>query len=207
MIAVNFIPSHRLQAKRRRVCLRRWTVFCIAHALHLIIVVLCARFIMMGGSNTVQAALSQITQEIAESQNAVTATNLKLAEARQTLAANRAVAQHPDWSLLLVLLADTLGDQVVLRNCQIDPKAPKQSAAGEQQTATAPAKPTNEYVLQLSGLGRSQEVVSQFVLRLEQTGLFDRVALVNTVREPFLNGQAFGFSVECKLSRSGGSAP
>jgi hypothetical protein len=46
-------------------------------------------------------------------------------------------------------------------------------------------------------VGRSQAAVSQFVLRLEQLGLFDRVTLLDTRREPFGADSAVGFRAVC----------
>ena len=52
-------------------------------------------------------------------------------------------------------------------------------------------------MLRLAGVGRSQAAVSQFVLRLEQLGLFDRVTLLDTRREPFGADSAVGFRAVC----------
>ena len=46
-------------------------------------------------------------------------------------------------------------------------------------------------------MGRSQSAVAQYVLRLETMGLFAKVNLVETRREPFLDGQAIAFRVAC----------
>ncbi len=54
-------------------------------------------------------------------------------------------------------------------------------------------------VLSISGLGRSQPAVSQFVLRLEAMHLFARVTLLDTNRETFLGGEALGFRIDCSL--------
>src|SRR5260370_38207947 len=66
-------------------------------------------------------------------------------------------------------------------------------------------------IVRIQGYGRSQAVVAQFILRLEQTGLFDDVVLVKTNREPFLDDHAMSFQVECQLRATpldaGGDAP
>jgi hypothetical protein len=63
------------------------------------------------------------------------------------------------------------------------------------------------FVLNIAGLARSQLAVSQFILRLEQTGLFDRVSLIDTARETFLGGPATGFKLECSLTGTAAGAP
>jgi hypothetical protein len=49
--------------------------------------------------------------------------------------------------------------------------------------------------------------VSQFVLRLEQTGLFESVELVKTNREPFLATDAVAFKLDCQLKGARLDAP
>jgi hypothetical protein len=41
--------------------------------------------------------------------------------------------------------------------------------------------------------------VQRHVLRVEETGLFSRVALVDTGRETFLDGDAIGFKLQCNF--------
>jgi hypothetical protein len=55
------------------------------------------------------------------------------------------------------------------------------------------------YGLKLSGFGRTQTSVSQFVLRLERIGIFESVRLLNSYRQAFLNDQAIAFSLECRI--------
>ena len=55
------------------------------------------------------------------------------------------------------------------------------------------------FLIRLVGYARSQAAVSQFVLRLEAAGLFDRVTVMRTAREPFLDDQAIAFHLQCLL--------
>jgi hypothetical protein len=54
-----------------------------------------------------------------------------------------------------------------------------------------------DVALEILGVGRTPVAVSQHVLRLEQTGLFSKVALVDTGREAYLNGNAIAFRLQC----------
>ena len=107
------------------------------------------------------------------------------------------MGEQPDWSLLLALLSRTLGDQAVLRSVGLE-YAPE---AFEETAPSAPEAPNEPppVTLELSGLGQTQYVVSRFVLRLEQTPLFESVRLIDTRREPFLAGHAVAFRIECVL--------
>ena len=62
-------------------------------------------------------------------------------------------------------------------------------------------------VLGLSGLGLSQAAVSQFVLKLERTGLFARVALIDTSRAALDRTDAIAFRIECSLDEPAGASP
>ena len=43
---------------------------------------------------------------------------------------------------------------------------------------------------------------NKFVLRLEQTGLFSKVSLLDTAREPFFDKNLIAFRLECALNHS-----
>ena len=120
-----------------------------------------------------------------------------LNQTQLVLHANEAVSGQPDWSMLLVLIARLRGDEVVLNHCGLDAvQAPAQIVpAGGAETIATP-------LLKLQGYGKTQTAVSQFALRLEQTGLFESVALLKTNRENFLTGEAIAFRVECRLKFS-----
>jgi len=205
MNQVNLIPMARRDAKRRRAAMRRWLLICTMYAL-LLPASFTARYLFAnGGNQAVANNLNDVASQIAESKLTLASLKPQLVEAQRTLAANRAVSRQPDWSLLLGLIAQTLGDDVVLRNCQLNPVTEHPTGAQTPEDATTIAAP-DQYLLQISGLGRTQAAVSQFILRLEQLQLFDRVNLISTAREPFGAGRAFGFQVECELSRQGGEA-
>jgi Tfp pilus assembly protein PilN len=103
------------------------------------------------------------------------------------------VGKQPDWSILLALLASTLEDEIVLRSVRLVSGAAEE---GDQREAGAPN-------LDFAGLGQSQAAVSRFVLRLEEISLFRSVKLLDTRREPFLDGHAITFRVECVLDDGG----
>ena len=112
------------------------------------------------------------------------------------LASGHAVGEQPDWSLLLAMLSSALGDETVLRSIRL--QAPPEAAPGGGGGADA-ARSLPPITLDLTGLGRTQQVVSEFVLRLEQMPLFKQIRLVDTRREPFLNLHAVVFRIECVL--------
>jgi hypothetical protein len=129
------------------------------------------------------------------------------------------VAHQPDWSVLLGLLAQSLGEEIVLTSCKLEsqpptPDAPapmpRPGAAAPAPESTAAAAALREpgarrYTLQISGIGRTQSSVSQFVLRLERLGLFERVTILKTARELFGEHDSIGFRLEATMGSGSGA--
>ena len=98
--------------------------------------------------------------------------------------------------VLLALLANTKGEDVVLRSVSVGP-APVPPPPPVERGKPVPPPPAPETLLEVMGVGQTQLAVSQHVLRLEQTGLFSKVALLDTGREAFLNSSAIAFRLQC----------
>lgn len=127
-----------------------------------------------------------------------------VAESSQQLGAVRVLAQNPDWSLLLAMVARNLDKEVVLDRCSL---APVDNGVEASHPAEGEAVIYQRYLLDLSGFGQSQSSVSQFVLRLEKSRLFESVRLIKTQTRNFMDGQAVSFRLECALSGRGGDGP
>ena len=90
------------------------------------------------------------------------------------------------------MLGKETGDQVFLRGCVLK----REESGGSTQTgAHAPGR----MVLQLVGTAKTSAAVSRFSLRLEETHLFSKVALVNSSKEAFQGSDAYGFQMDCFL--------
>ena len=99
--------------------------------------------------------------------------------------------------LMLPAITDA-ARQIVLSSCELTPisevAAPTGGSLTQNLAATQP-----RYTLALSGVGRSQAAISHYVLRLEQTGLFNRVTLIESRKAPFARGEAITFRIGCTL--------
>lgn len=197
MNGVNLIPAHRLDAQKRLRRQRAWLVGCAIYGTALAGACGLGRAAWCGDNGALAAELTKTTLQAGELQHALTVLQPKLAIAEKKLGTIRLVANKPDWSLLLTLLAATVGDEVMLRSCQLAPLEPP--APDPAKPASASAPPHERYKLDLDGLGRSQVSVSQFVLRLQQTELFEEIKLLKTNREPLGDGQAIAFQVHATL--------
>lgn len=172
------------------------------------------------GDRTLSDQVQRATQRLAEVSARLGKLGPQLAQAQSSLETSRMVTQQPDWSILLGWLSNMVSEDVVLRECRLTPVPPEEDAgetdAGARQVVhrnqeqDAPwrgAAPPQAFVFELRGLGGSQQAVSDFVLRLEGSGLFDRVTLIETHREPFLSSTAIAFELRCPLSGKGGGTP
>lgn len=206
MTGINLIPAHRLAARQRRVWRGRCAVTCAGYAAVVAAVTIGARAVTAGGGDSVAGQLDAAAADVDRSAAALTHVRADLDAAESLLRSTRAIAEQPDWSTLLALLAAKADGQVVLKGFAVRPKdppapaAPRPPAARGAVAAKPPAPPPDPTVLvSISGAGTSQAAASQYALRLEGTGLFGRVALLDTNREPFGERAAVSFRIECTL--------
>lgn len=200
MHRINLIPEPRRQARQRRARCRSWVAIGLGYSALVVALCLWQRGLGTGVDVRVQAdELTRHDAELIQIQASQSTLRPQLAEQGLVLAASRSIADQPDWSLLLTFLADeVLGDQVVLSGCTLGPTQAKAKAKAKELTDPS-------LTLTLTGYARTTPGVSRFVLRLERIGLFDRVMLTRTQREPYLDGQAIVFEIRCLMSRGGES--
>ena len=120
------------------------------------------------------------------------------------LSVNKAMGKQPDWSVLLVVLARELGDEIVLNECKLSLLDTGKSGSGgsaEPSDHSVKDIPLGQrrYRLDMSGFGRTQMAVSRFVLRLERIGLLEKVKLTKSNRRTFMTGKAVAFRIECAI--------
>ncbi len=197
MDRINLIPERRRLARQRRSRCRVWAISVVGYSA--VVVALCSVYQDMGAqadATVLTAELVELDAQLLKVEQEQVQLKPELAEQRMVLAAGRSITDQPDWSNLLVYLADELlGDTVVLSGCTLGPV---------ETTAETHELQDVSVMVTLKGHAKTTPAVSQFVLRLEQSGLFDRVSLTRTNREPFLNGQAIAFEARCLMDSSGG---
>jgi hypothetical protein len=199
MTQINLIPRERITRSRRKIRVRLWITVLSSYALFLAIAFIASRMTGSGDDQTVQLDLDKTTEVRATTEQLLVTLRADVDQVVSALEANLAVGNQPDWGILLALLQSTRTDEVVLRRCRMIPMR----ELGDRRDANGAQTITERSRLELSGLGRSPQAVSQFVLAMDQCSLFDRVKLVDTKREPFFDGQATAFRVECVLDAEG----
>lgn len=215
MNQINLIPPRRRRANARGTKLRAW-----AGALGGYAALLAAAGVVLiwtagkgptvpQRSDQIQMPTAQQRQQtiIEEDQKQVAALRATIEKAQQANIAAASVTDAPDWSRLFEVVALRLGDDVVLGQCSIaaaqDAAPTSISVEARGTTSAAAAAPkgpvARHMVLHLSGYGRSQAAVADFVLCLEELGLFEQVQLLQTARTVTSDGTAVSFSVDCPL--------
>ena len=211
MADVNLIPADRLARNRRKARVKTWLVTCGVYLLLSTLATLSAKVIcsLTDPSKSGVESKSQSTeQSIQEYSSAIAQLQRRLARVTEELSIATTILRQPDWSKLLTVIADELGRDVVLNHCDLAVlNADGRQAADNPQAplASSPVSPDISgsakrlYMLRLSGFGRRQNSVSQFILRLERTRIFESVRLVNSYRQAFLSDQAVSFTIECRI--------
>jgi Tfp pilus assembly protein PilN len=216
MQTINLIPAKYRDARRRQKRARAWFTICGGYAVILAVAYVGVATALGDGGNGA-ADLAKTRQQTDELNRAAGMLKIQLRDAQSKLGVARTVGDQPDWSLLLAVLGKVTDEHrnraspipIVLRGCHLEssPDAsgrPAPAANAKASTQPSPITPT-KISLTVSGLGRSQSDVTQFVLRLEKLGLFDRVDLAQSAREPIGTTEATGFRIECTMhSRTGG---
>jgi len=194
MTGVNLIPASRMRAtmfKQRR---RLWVRSGLAYAAVLLCTFVVCHGQLARGDEGLEPAVAQVAARINQGYTALQTGREQLKHALQTLRINRVLTDRPDWSVLLRLLARNLQDELVLSRIELQPIRGAMSLDGSTPAAAGPSG----FTLTVTGHGRSQSCISALALRLEQMGLFAKVA-VETKRVPFLSGQAVSFVLTCSI--------
>ncbi|MCZ6836441.1 MAG: PilN domain-containing protein [Planctomycetota bacterium] len=184
----NLIPNYRRVARARRRLMHRWIV---GVGLYLIALVMVIPLLHLKPTHDDALKLQRAKYhgEIATSETTVGELQAELDEVNIALRATQLVENQSDWSILLNVLAGEMGEGIVLRECSM-----------ESQGVTHDGSGPKHIFVDLRGYGQSQLEVSQYVLRLERTGLFTEVTLEESRREGFLESDAIAFRMRCQLA-------
>jgi Tfp pilus assembly protein PilN len=199
------MPAYRIEAGRQRLRLRRWIGVCTGYALLLLGGVVASHGLWGGQNAALTEEQQKAHQRIQAATQATREVEAHLAAQSAMLQASRSAQDQPDWSLLLALVAQSLNEDVVLKQCDLvpgpTPGAPESTAAGRPPEGAGPTESAAVPTFRTAGYGKTMEAVLQFAQALERTGLFDQIRLVKTAPEAFLSGTAIGFQLDCALGQ------
>jgi hypothetical protein len=201
----NFIPAARWLRKRRRRRLVLWSVVCLLYGGLLTGGSVARCLFSPGAERRVADELTEASRQLKADTAVLAEIRRQLDEAEAVIQTARAMQQQPDWSKLLLGLSEQLGRRIVLGRCSLvafhedDASLADGGASAISSKSLGGLLTERRYKLRLKGSGKSQEDVTQFVLRLEAAGLFERVHLASSSRQTFLDGQAVAFVIDCRF--------
>lgn len=193
--AVNLIPDHRFEARRQRRRVGRWGVGCGVYGLALIGLWALVQSLGGGADTAIARDLSDAEAQLADTAATIERMQPVLVRAEASLFASRSIGNQPNWSILLDLLAGLLDDQTLLTGVELKPIASMQIGA-----------PPVGYTLSIAGMAQTHAAANAYVLRLEETDLFDRVEIQGANKQSFGSGSAVAFRVTCRLAEGRTSA-
>lgn len=209
MNGINLIPPAILDARRRRRRIRLWS---FATAGYAIVLTGSLGAYATGRADTADTAvrLAALSQGIERGRTDLRQLRERAVEAQREADAARMMAGHPDWSVLLALLAAPLTPDMTLDSCELartDPPAPTTPAPATPAATAAPrpaAMPTG-YRVTLTGLARTQSQVTGYALELERLGvdgrnLFENVALLEAKGRRVGSTEVVAFRIECLMT-------
>lgn len=198
MIALNLIPSHVREATSNAQRLRVWAkvLACLGTAASLAIGVALSRD---NPARDAWAGVAELESKIEGRKRELASLRAKSSALAKQVESADAVSNHPGWSSALGLIAERLGDSLVLDSCVLN--RPREVRAAV--TAGAPAKKQSQanlaYSIELGGLATSQATVHRYLADLQSAGLFDSVTLIETRSRPLGDRTLVGFRISCEI--------
>ncbi|MBX3376867.1 MAG: PilN domain-containing protein [Phycisphaeraceae bacterium] len=189
----NLIPASRLRSRRCAARIKVWMGVVPVCVGLLAVSYAVQRFGGTLDESALRAAKDEVASKIAESEKRIARQRVEIREAGAVRQANRAVGEQPDWSRLMGLVAGKLGERAALTSLVLEPIEGRGSGGAGQ------GRP-ERLKLTIKGVAVSPAAASGFVLELEDSPAFERVALVETVRGAGGNAQEVAFQVECELT-------
>lgn len=202
---VNLVPVQRQMRKCRQARLRLWIKMTGAYVIVIVLALFVVHTIWKVDNAALTKDLDATALRVKQHSSSMLRLRKELARITTILQTSRAIKRQPDWSKLLVIIADTLGEEIVLSQCAIvtlDQNG--REISGDQQASLSSQAVTSllsarRYRLTLAGFGRQHSAVSNFVVQLEQSGLFDSVSLLNNQRQDLLGQSVIVFGIECQM--------
>ena len=194
---INLIPEPRRLAQERRGRVQAWMA--TTGVMLAVVAAGCAWSLLsiVDSGSKERQELTELGGRIEQLEGEVKAKQVALSDASARLRATLVVTLEPDWSLLMAMLADELKDDAALESFRL---VPVESEEGQEVRRP-------NYLVMLTGVARTQEGVSSYVLNLEELGLFDQVTLKESSRRKVKDEEVVVFNLQCELTPTREGAP
>ncbi|MBS0187711.1 MAG: PilN domain-containing protein [Planctomycetes bacterium] len=200
MVTANLLPRARREALARRDRAVLWSWVVVVYTGLLVFLFLASRQYVAHGRSTLERRAAAIESEVAGLQSTLTGLREKSGKTQSLLATARSIADHPDWSVLLSLVASIRGNDIEVERVALGPRKAPETKPG------TPAKQPKGVWVRLSGLAKDHQAIAQFALRLEGAGLFDRVSLADARKSGSEPEGFVGFEIEAQIDEQQGGA-
>jgi Tfp pilus assembly protein PilN len=205
-VRVNLLPLRIRASRWRRRALAFWSGAAGLGAMVACVVGVGTALGATGGSaeREQRKAIQDRERNIVQLRQQIEQGGKAISEVEREFRVARKIHAKPDWSVLVSLVASLAGEAVAIEQCRLSERQASAPRAARGVPAAAVVRPDPAslltYELSLTGAARSQEEVSAFVRRLEESELFATTTLVQTRRRTLLSGDAVSFEIRCELS-------
>ena len=204
-------PQRKVQVYERKLG-RRWVLAGMTY---------CALLVFAWGTVTtgvvkesgVRTELADVEQKLVAKRSEFSASQSQLTASRRQYDAARAVGHHPDWSVLLTLVAIERfdeaqtegGSEIVLETCQMKRASTIQTRAIKPAKGASTAEVLGRAQFEMTGVALKSRDVQKYVLRLEKTGLFESVSVKGNTRDSTRAGgpSLHAFTIVCEMVEPG----
>lgn len=208
---LNLLPPGRRSALRIRRRTQVWTLIAAGYG----IATLGACITLAAGEPVVDRGeakeLATLTRAADQFRTLTEHNKKSITQERVKLVAKRLVADHPDWSILLDLLAATRGAEVVVEGVEVSPAPPLGSddpgkKRPPQAAGAAHVERSSIFDIKLTGFARTQSAVTDFADRLQREGVFDSVTLSRSSARAMGESSVIDFILQCRIGASSADA-
>jgi Tfp pilus assembly protein PilN len=197
MMTINLLPNRRQVRLQQRRRMRTWGIGVGVYTGVLGAVFAGAYMIRPPGPETINRQLASAELQIQDSVRVIATLQAEMKDTERTLTTMQRIGPKPDWSVALAEFGATAGEDIVIGDITMRQRKRSASAGGSRID-----EPSDAVTLRVSGYGRNQRAVTDFLMALNQSGLIDSTKLLKSEREPLFGGYAAAFIVECDIIAS-----
>ena len=197
--AINLIPYYRRNARIQRVHLRQWGAACGTYC----VLALAIAVILLTQTNTnavegLEASIADANMEVQARSERVGGLQTRVNEAARLHAATRVRYPQPDWSLLLGLFKACGSEAILLDGFEVLPRFAEEAEGNSANIHILETPPA--FSVNVAGWSESQRSVTDYILTLERTELFESITITESSRQSFRTGDAIRFHIEALLN-------
>lgn len=201
---IDLTPTNIAQSLGVRRRARAWSLGLSAYAA---VAALGLGGVILGTPRTqdLRAKVARVEMDVDTARKDLAQVSGEMTRLQRELDAARAVGEHPDWSIVLSLVAKAQrGRQVMLEHVSLAPVLTKAAPAAPGKRKRQEVKEQDPpvpigYEVLLSGLAKTELDASRFALGLEKVGAFDRVTLVSTRAREVDDASYTAFEIRVEL--------